>query len=57
MLVFWICLALKEPLVVTFGETRAQTSRKYVAVQGIDLAKLSKKQKFLWLHSPIFALE
>ena len=57
MLIFQICLPLKEPLVVTFGETRAQTSRKCVAVQGINLTKSSKKQKWLWLHSPIFDLE
>ena len=57
MLIFRICLPLKEPLVVTFGETRAQTSRKCVAVQGMILTKSSKKHKVLWLHSPIFALE
>ena len=36
MLFFYIYLPLKEPLVVTFGETRARTSRKCVAVQGIN---------------------
>ena len=57
MLFFYIYFPLKEPLVVTFGETRARTSRKCVAVQGINLTKSSKKQKWLWLHSPIFDLE
>ena len=57
MQTFYICLPLKEPLLVTFGETRAQTSKTCVAVQGINLTKSSKKQKLLWLHSPIFALE
>ena len=57
MLVFEICLALKEPLVVTFGETRPHTSRKSVAVPGINLTKSSKKHKLLRLHSSFFAFE
>ena len=57
MLIFEICLPLKEPLVVTFGETCAHTSRKYVVVQGMNLLRSSKKYKLLWLHSSIFALE
>ena len=44
MLIFEICLSLKELLVVTFGEIRVHTSRKYVVVQGMNLLKSSKKQ-------------
>ena len=57
MLVFEICLPLKETLVVTFDETRAHTSRKHVVVQGMSLLKPSEKRKLLWLHSSVFALE
>ena len=57
MLIFEICLALKEPLVVTFSETHPQTYRKCVVVQGMNLTKLSKKHKLAWLYSSIFALE
>ena len=56
-LIFEICLPLKKPLVVTFGETRAYTSRKCVVVQGMKVTKSSKKHKLVWLHSPIFVLE
>ena len=56
-LIFEIWLPLKEPLVVTFGEKRAHTSRKCVVVQGMNLIKSSKKHRLVWLHSPIFALE
>ena len=37
MLIFEICLSLREPLMVTFGETRAHTSRKCVDVQGMNI--------------------
>ena len=57
MLIFKICLPLKQPLLVTFGETRAHTSGKYVFVQGMNLTKIYKEHKLFWLHSPIFALE
>ena len=57
MLIFDVWLSPKEPLVVTFGKTRAHTSRKYIVVQGMNLPKSSKRQKLLWLHSSIFALE
>ena len=50
MLIFEICLPLKEPLIVTFGEMRAHTSRKCAVVQGMNLTKSSKKLKLLWLH-------
>ena len=56
-LIFEIRLRLKEPLVVTFGETRACNSRKCVVVQGMNLTKSSKKHKLVWLHSSIFTLE
>ena len=56
-LIFEIWLPLKEPLVVTFGETRAHNSRKCVVVQGMNLIKSSKKHKLVWLHVPIFTLE
>ena len=36
---------------VTFGETRAHTSRKCVVVQGMNLKKSSKKHKLIWFHS------
>ena len=52
-----IWLPLKEPLVVTFGETRAHTSRKCIVVQGMNLIESFKKHKLVWLHSPIFTLE
>ena len=57
MLIFEICLPLKEPLVVDFTETRARTSRKYLFVQGMNLPKLPGKQKLFWLHSSTFVLE
>ena len=57
MLIFEIYLPLQEPLVVILSELRAHTSRKCIDVQGMNLAKTSKKHKLLWLHSSIFALE
>ena len=50
-------LSLEKPLVATFSETRASTSRKYVAEQGIMMLNLSKKLQSFWLHSSVFALE
>ena len=41
---------------VTFGETRAQTSRKCVAVQGINLTKSSKKTKNYFVCTHPFLL-
>ena len=38
MLIFEICLPLKEPLVVTFSETRAVT--KDIVKQGINISKV-----------------
>ena len=47
----------KEPLVVTFGETRAHISRKCVLVQGMNVKKSSREHKLVCLLSPIFAWE
>ena len=41
----------------TFIETRAPTSRKYVAEQGIVMSNSSKTFQSFWLHSSVFALE
>ena len=43
MWTFEIWLPLKEPLGVTFGETHADTSRKYVVNQGMNLSKIIQK--------------
>ena len=48
-------LTPKHPLVVTFNERCAPTSRKYVAQQGIAMTDLSEKLKFLWLHTSVYA--
>ena len=50
-------LSQKEPLMVTFSETRASTSRKYVAEQGIMMSNLLQTLQSFWSHSSIFALE
>ena len=57
MLIFEIRLPLKEPLVATFDEMRALTSRKYVVVQDMNIPKSTQKYKFLWSHSSVFVLE
>ena len=57
MLIFEICLPLKEPLVATFDETRALASRKSVVIQDMSIKKSAKKSKFLWLHSSVFVVE
>ena len=57
MLIFEIRLPLKEPLVATFDEMRALTSRKYVVVQDMNISKSTQKYKFLWSHSSVFVLE
>ena len=48
---------LKDLFVGTFRETRAPTSRKYVAEQGIVMPNWSKSFKTFWLHFSNFALE
>ena len=41
----------------SFIETRAPTSRKYVAEQVIVMQNLSKSFQTFWLHVSVFALE
>ena len=48
---------MKQALVPTFNETRAPTSRKYVAEKGIVMPNLSKTFQTFWLHSSVFSLE
>ena len=50
-------LTLREQLVATFNETRALTSRKYVAAQAIVIRNWSKLFQTFWSHSSVFALE
>ena len=50
-------LPLTDPLVATFSETRAPSSQKYVAEQGIVMLNSSKTFQTFWLHSSVFALE
>ena len=50
-------LPLRDPLVATFNETRAPTSRKYVAEQGIVMRNWSKTFQTFWSDSSSFALE
>ena len=57
MLIFEICLPLKEPLVATFDETRALASGKSVVIQDISIKKSAKKSRFLWLNSSFFVVE
>ena len=48
---------LTDPLVASFNETRAPTSRKYVVEEGIVIPNWSKKFRTFWSHSSVFALE
>ena len=41
----------------SFNETRATTSRKYVADQGIVISDRSKVFQTFWSHTSVFALE
>ena len=50
-------LPLRDPLVATFNETCAPTSKKYVAKQDILMTNGSKPLQSFWFHSPVFALE
>ena len=50
-------LPLRDPLVATFNESRAPTSRKYVAEQGIVIPNWLKTFQTIWSHSSAFALE
>ena len=47
-------LPLKGPLVATFSETRALTSRKYVAEQGMNV---NRKHELTCSNSPVFTLD
>ena len=46
-----------DPLVATFNERRAATSRKHVAEQGIVMPNSSKIIHIFRPHSSVFALE
>ena len=50
-------LPLGDPLVATFNEARAPTSKKYVAEQVIVMQNLSKSFQTFWLHVSVVALE
>ena len=49
-------LPLIDCLVATFNETRAPTSRKHVAEQGIEMPNGSKTFPTFWSHSSVFFL-
>ena len=51
MLIFEIRLPLKEPLVATFDDTRALTSRKSEVVQDMSIPK-SKQNINFFGHTP-----
>ena len=50
-------LPLIDPLLVTFSETCAPTSRKYVAEKGLMMPNLWQTRQSFWLHSSFFLLE
>ena len=50
-------LPLEDTLVATFNETRAPTSKKYIAEKGIRMPNLSETPQSFWSHSSVFALE
>ena len=50
-------LSLRDPLVATFNETGAPTSRKYVAEQSIVMPNWLKTFQTFWTHSSVCALE
>ena len=56
MLIFEVFLHLKEPLLATFNERSAITSKKYVAEQGINILKVSQKHKLFRSFLSVFAL-
>ena len=57
MLIFEIRLPLREPLVTTFDETRALTSRKFVVAQDMSIPKSRQKYNFFWSYPSVFVLE
>ena len=50
-------LSLTDPLVVTFNEILAPTSRKYVAEQAIEMPNWWKISQPFWGHSSVFVIE
>ena len=50
-------LPLRNPLVASFNETRAPTSRKYVVEKGSAMSNWSKTFETFWSHSSVSALE
>ena len=56
-LLFRVLLPLRDPLVATFNEMHAPTSRKYVAEEGIVITNWSNTFQTFWSRSSIFALE
>ena len=50
-------LPLIDPLLVTFSETCAPTSRKYVAEKGLMMPNLWQARQSFWLQSSFFLLE
>ena len=50
-------LPLRKPLVATFNEKRAPTSRKYVAEQDIVMPNWLKTFRSFWSHSSVFPKE
>ena len=52
-----VFLSLTDPLVATFNEPRAVTSRKHVAENGIVMPNWSKTFDTFWSKSSNFALE
>ena len=50
-------LHLRDPLVATFNETCALTSRKSEVAQDMSIPKSAQKDKLLRSHSSVFVLE
>ena len=49
-------LSLIDCLVASLNETRATTSRKHVAEQGIEMSNGSKTFPIFWSHPSVFSL-
>ena len=54
---FSVFFLLRNPFYATFNETRAPTSRKYLAEQGLVMRTWSRAFQTFWLHSSVFALD
>ena len=48
MLIFDVFLSTREPLVITFSETRAVNLPKDIVKQGMKILKASEKHEILW---------